>query len=156
MRPEIKKAEFPDAFILKGIIEYCKNNTNSTVLIISDDPDWKNTLDGQKQIELVNSLEEAMLLLWEQLDDKSNLYQMLISQIKSDIFAEIECAALGEAFCIDEIDTAEEVDIEKISVVDINDMIIPLEVTQNSVLLQITATLSANGQSEFFDENRSV
>lgn len=97
-----------------------------------------------------------MLLLWEQLDDKSDLYQMLISQTKSDIYTKISDAALNEAFCIDDIDTAEEVDIEKVSVVDINDMIVPLEVTQNSVLLQITATLSADGCSEFFDENRSV
>ncbi len=151
-----KKAEFPDAFILKGIIEYCKNNKNSTVLIISDDADWKHTLEGNKQIIQVDSLESAMLLLWKQLDNKSDLYQMLISQIKSDIYTEIESAALSEAFCIDEIDTAEEVAIEKISVVGINNMIIPLEVTQNSVLLQITATLSAAGYAVFFDENRSV
>lgn len=151
-----KKVEFPDAFILKGIIEYCKNNINSTVLVISDDSDWKRTLEGNKQIVQVDSFEAAMLLLWEQLDDKSDLYQMLISQTKSDIYTEIADTALSEAFCIDEIDTAEEVDIEKISVVDIDDTIVPLEVTQNSVLLQITATLSADGCSEFFDENRSA
>lgn len=151
-----KKSEFPDAFILKGIIEYCKNNANSTVLIISDDSDWKHTLEENKQIVQVDSLEAAMLLLWEQLDDKSDLYQMLISQTKSDIYTKISDAALNEAFCIDDIDTAEEVDIEKLSVVDINDMMVPLEVTQNSVLLQITATLSADGCSEFFDENRSA
>ena len=151
-----KKAEFPDAFILKGIIEYCKNNANATVLVISDDSDWKQTLKGNKQIVQEESLESAMLLLWEQLDDKSNLYQMLISQTESDIYTEIADSALGEAFCFDAIDTAEEVDIEKISVVEINDMVVPLEVTQNSVLLQITATLSADGCSEFFDENRSA
>lgn len=151
-----KKSEFPDAFILKGIIEYCKNNANSTVLIISDDSDWKHTLEDNKQIVQVDSLEAAMLLLWEQLDDKSDLYQMLISQTKSDIYTKISDAALNEAFCIDDMNTAEEVDIEKVSVVDINDMMVPLEVTQNSVLLQITATLSADGCSEFFDENRSA
>ncbi len=151
-----KKSEFPDAFILKGIIEYCKNNANSTVLIISDDSDWKHTLEENKQIVQVDSLEAAMLLLWEQLDDKSDLYQMLISQTKSDIYTKISDAALNEAFCIDDMNTAEEVDIEKVSVVDINDMMVPLEVTQNSVLLQITATLSADGCSEFFDENRSA
>ena len=151
-----KKAEFPDAFILKGIIEYCKNNVNSTVLIISDDSDWKRTLEGNKQIVQVDSFEAAMLLLWEQLDDKSNLYEMLISQTQSDIYTEIADAALSEAFCIDEIDTAEEVDIEKISVVNIDDIIVPLEVTQNSALLQITVTLSADGCAEFLDENRSA
>ena len=151
-----KKAEFPDAFILKGIIEYCKNNENSMVLIISDDSDWQNTLDGHKQIIQVDSLEAAMLLLWEQLDDKYDLYQMLISQTKADIYTEIADSALSEAFCIDEIDTADEVDIEKISVLDVSDIIVPLEITQHSVLLQITATLSVDGCTEFFDETRSV
>lgn len=151
-----KKSEFPDAFILKGIIEYCKNNANSTVLVISDDSDWKQTLKGNKLIVQAESLESAMLLLWKQFDDKSDLYQMLISQTESDIYTEIADSALGEAFCFDAIDTAEEVDIEKISVVEISDMVVPLEVTQNSVLLQITATLSADGCSEFFDENRSA
>ena len=151
-----KKPEFPDAFILKGIIEYCKNNADSTVLVISDDSDWKHTLKENKQIVQVDSFEAAMLLLWEQLDDKSDLYQMLISQTKSDIYTEIAKVALNEAFCIDDIVTAEEVDIEKVSVVDINDMIVPLEVTQNSVLLQITVNISVDGCSEFFDENRSV
>jgi hypothetical protein len=151
-----KKAEFPDAFILKGVIEYCKNNMNSTVLVISDDLDWKRTLDGNKQIKQVDSFETAMVLLWEQLNDKSDLYQMLISQTESAIYSEIADAALSEAFCIDGIDTAEEVDVENISVISIDDEIVPLEVTQNSVLLQMAATLSVDGRSEFFDENRSA
>ena len=45
-----KKSEFPDAFILKGITEYCKNNANSTVLVISNDTDWKRALENNKQI----------------------------------------------------------------------------------------------------------
>ncbi len=81
---------------------------------------------------------------------------MLISKTNAEIRSEIEVAALAEAFCIEEIDTAEEVDVDSISVVDIDEEVVPLEVTSNSVLLQITATLSANGYSEFFDESRSV
>lgn len=151
-----KKAEFPDAFILKGVKEYCAQNPNSSVLVISDDPDWVRTLEHQEQIVLRNRLAAAMVLLWEQLDDKNDLYQMLISKTNAEIRSEIEVAALAEAFCIEEIDTAEEVDVDSISVVDIDEEVVPLEVTSNSVLLQITATLSANGYSEFFDESRSV
>ena len=93
-----KKAEFPDAFILKGVIEYCKNNVNSTVLVISDDLDWTSTLEENEQIMKVDSFEKAMVLLWEQLNDKSDLYQMLISQTESAIYSEIADAALCEAF----------------------------------------------------------
>ena len=89
-----KKAEFPDAFILKGIIDYCKENPNETLLVISDDSDWVRTLEKHKQIVLKDSLRAAMILLWEQLDDKSTLYQMLISQMNEEIRSEIESAAL--------------------------------------------------------------
>lgn len=151
-----KKAEFPDAFILKGIKEYCKENPNSTILVVSDDQDWVHTLEQHEQIVLKDSLGAAMVLLWEQLNDKSSLYQMLISQTDVEIRSEIENAALYEAFCIKEIDTAEEVEVDNIAVVSISEEIIPLEVTSDSVLLQITATLSADGFSEFLDESRSA
>ena len=83
---------------------------------------------------------------------------MLISQMNEEIRSEIESAALCEAFCIDGIDSAEEVEVEvdNVSVVEIDEVIVPLEVTSHSVLLQITATLSADGYSEFLDETRSA
>lgn len=151
-----KKAEFPDAFILKGIKEYCKKNPNSTILVISDDSDWARTLEHHTQILVRNSLEEAMVLLWEQLDDKSDLYQMLISKMDLEIRSEIENAALREAFCIEEIDVAEDVEVDSISVVAIDEEIVPLDVTSHSALLQITTVLSATGYADVFDENRSV
>ena len=151
-----KKAEFPDAFILKGIKEYCKQNPKSTILVISDDPDWTRTLEENKQIILKDNLSVAMVFLWEQLDNKSDLYHMLISQIDTEIRSEIKNAALREAFCIDEIDDAEEVEIDNVSVINIDDEIVPLEVTSHSVLLQIETTLSADGRSVFFDESQSI
>lgn len=153
-----KKAEFPDAFILKGIEEYCKENPDLTVLVISDDTDWIRTLENNKQIVIKDSLETAMVFLWEQLDDKTNLYEMLISKIDLEIRAEIEAAAMSEAFYVDMIDSSEEVEAEvnNISVISLGEEIVPLEVTPNSVLLQITTTLSADGELEFLDESRSV
>lgn len=151
-----KKAEFPDAFILKGIKKYCEKNPDSTILVISDDSDWVRTLEQNTQILVRNSLEEAMVLLWEQLDDKSDLYQMLISKMDLEIRSEVENAALCEAFCIEEIDDAEDVEIDNISVVAIDEEIVPLDVTSHSALLQITTVLSANGHADVFDENRSV
>lgn len=151
-----KKAEFPDAFILKGIKEYCEENPSSTILVISDDSDWVRTLDQHKQILVKSSLEESMVLLWEQLDDKTDLYQMLISKLDFEIRSEVENAALCEAYCIDGYEDAEDVEVDKISVVAIDEEIIPLDVTSHSALLQITTVLSANGHLDFFDENRSV
>lgn len=151
-----KKAEFPDAFILKGLTKYCFDNPNSTILVISDDADWIHTLEKNEHIVLKDSLSEAMVFLWEQLDDKSDLYQTLISKTRAEICSRIETAALSEAFDIDEIDTAEEVNVDSVTVADIEEEVVPLEIRSDSVLLQITVTLSANGYSEFLDENRSA
>lgn len=80
-----KKAEFPDAFILKGLTKYCFENPDSTILVISDDPDWMHTLEKNEHIVLKDSLSAAMVFLWEQLDDKSDLYQILISKTRAEI-----------------------------------------------------------------------
>ena len=101
-----------------------RRTPNSSILVISDDPDWVRTLEHQEQIVLRDSLAAAMVLLWEQLDDKTDLCQMLISKTNAEIRSEIEVAALAEAFCIEEIDTAEEVDVDSISVVDIDEEVV--------------------------------
>ena len=151
-----KKSEFPDAFILKGLTEYCRNNVNSCVLVISDDSDWKKAVTGNKQIIQVDTLDSAMVFLWTQLDDKSDLFRMLVSKVKNELWNEIADAATGEAFRIDSIDTAEEIDITNVSVTAIDDEIVPLEVNEDSALLQLSVTLSVDGNSEYLDENRSA
>lgn len=151
-----KKAEFPDAFVLCGLKEYCRVNPTLAILVISDDSDWNKTLENNEKISLCDSLESAILLLWEQLDNKFDLFDVLIRKTEKDIRAEIEDAVQCEAFCIDEIDTVEEVDIDGVSVVSIDEDIVPLEVAPDSVLLQIAATISVNGATEYLDESRSV
>ena len=151
-----KKHEFPDAFILKGLKKYCDNNPDETILVISDDSDWKNTLEGNNQVVVISDLEAAMVLLWEQLDDKDELFQMLLLKMNKEICSRIKNEAICEAFCIDAIDTADEVEIKNIKVSSIREDIVPLNVEADCVLLQITAVLVVDGCSEFLDANRSV
>lgn len=151
-----KKHEFPDAFILKGLKKYCEKNPEETILVISDDSDWRCTLECSKQVVVRNDLESAMVILWEQLDDKDELYQMLLLKTNKEICSQIQNAALCEAFCIDTIDTADEVEIKDIKVSSIEEDIIPLDVKADYVLLQITVSLAVDGYSEFLDEARSV
>lgn len=101
---------------MKGLKKYCENNPDETILVISDDSDWKNTLEGNKQVIVISDLEAAMVLLWEQLDDKAELFQMLLSKMNKKICSEIKNAALCEAFCIDAIDSTAEVEIKDIKV----------------------------------------
>ncbi len=151
-----KKSEFPDAFIIKGLVEYCNNTPDMHVLAIADDSDWKQALDKKQQIKQVDTLEEAMIELWSQLDDKSELFEVLINRIKDEIKVGISSAAEYEAYSIETILDAEDVEISNISVVDFDENIVPLEVNDDSVLLQIQAILSVDGMSDYLDENRSM
>lgn len=142
--------------LLRANKKYCENSPDETILVISDDSDWKNTLEGNKQVIVISDLEAAMVLLWEQLDDKAELFQMLLSKMNKEICSEIKNAALCEAFCIDAIDSTAEVEIKGIKVSSIKEDVIPLDVEADCVLLQITATLDVDGYSEFLDEDHSV
>lgn len=46
--------------------------------------------------------------------------------------------------------------VDSVTVADIEEEVVPLEIKPDSALLQIAVTLSANGYSEFLDENRSA
>ena len=122
----------------------------------TDVSDWKNTLEGNNQVVVISDLEDAMVLLWEQLDDKDELFQMLLLKMNKEICSRIENEALCEAFCIDAIDTADEVEIKNIKVSSIREDVVPLNVEADCVLLQITAVLVVDGCSEFLDADRSV
>lgn len=151
-----KKSEFPDAFIIKSLLHYCDKTPNANVLVVSDDPDWSKSFQGKERIVLASTIGEAMGRLWKQLDDKSEVILSLLAQNISDIEASVAEAASHEAFCIDSIETAEEVEITSICATAIIDSFIPLDISENTMLIQIEASLSVDGSADFLDENRSV
>lgn len=151
-----KKAEFPDAFVLKGLLRYCTENPDARVLVVSSDSDWRNTLSGHTQIEMVNTLKDALVALWSQLDDKAEFVWRIWSDKTPDIMVEIASAAESEAFSIDGIYEPEEIEITRIHATSMMGNMTPLEITENSALVHATAVLSIDGVADYFDENRSV
>lgn len=151
-----KKAEFPDAFVLKGLLRYCTENPDAQVLVISSDSDWRNTLSGNAQIEMVNTLKDALVALWSQLDDKAEFVWRIWSDKTPEIMVEIASAAESEAFSIDGVYEPEEIEITRIHATNMMGNMTPLEITENSALVHATAVLSIDGVADYFDENRSV
>lgn len=151
-----KKAEFPDAFVLKGLLRYCTENPDAQVLVISSDSDWRNTLSGNAQIEIANTLKDALVALWSQLDDKAEFVWRIWSDKTPEIMVEIASAAESEAFSIDGIYELEEIEITRIHTASMMGNMTPLEITENSALVHATAVLSIDGVADYFDENRSV
>lgn len=151
-----KKSEFPDAFIIKSVLHYCDETPNANVLVVSDDPDWTKSFTGIEGVTLAGTFGEAMGRLWKQLDDKSEFILSILTQNKPEIEARIAEAASHEAFCIESIDTEEEVEITSVQVNAIIDSYVPLDISEGKMLIQIGSALSVDGSADFLDENRSV
>ena len=151
-----KKAEFPDAFVLKGLLRYCTQNPDAQVLVISDDSDWKNTLAENAQIEMVDSFKEALVFLWQQLDDKAEFVWRIWSDKTPEIMVEIASEAESEAFSVYGIYEPEEIEVTSIRTTNMMGNMTPLEITDNSVLVHVTAGISVDGFADYLDESRSV
>jgi len=151
-----KKSEFPDAFVLKGLLKYCTEHPDAQILVISDDPDWKKTLGDNTHIQLVNTLKDALSCMWSQLGDKAEFVWRIWSAKTEEIMIEIAAAAECEAFSIDDIYELEDIEISNIRTTSMVGNMTPLEITEDSVLVHATVSLSVDGMAEYLDENRSV
>ena len=150
-----KKAEFPDAFVIKGLLKYCENHTEAQILVVSSDPDWKNALEDCAQVYIVQTLKDAMAFLWQQFGDKTEFVTHIWSPMIPQIMSEIASAAECEAFVVEDIYDFENIDITEIRATSMIGDMTPLEVTDNSVLVHASASLSLNGTIDFLDEDRS-
>lgn len=150
-----KKSEFPDAFVLKGLLRYCEEHPDAQILVVSNDPDWKKTLNANQQIDLVDTLKDALVFLWPQLSDKTEFVYRIWSAKSPEIMVEIGSAAEREAFSLDGIDELEDIEISNIRATSMLSDMTPLEITEDSALIHITAALSVDGVAEYFDESRS-
>ena len=151
-----KKSEFPDAFVLKGLLKYCTEHPDAQILVISDDSDWKKTLADNTQIQMVNTLKDGLTHLWSQLGDKAEFVWRIWATKTEDIMDEIASAAESEAFSIDGIYELEDIEISNIRTTSMVGNMTPLEITEDSVLVHATVSLSVDGVAEYLDENRSV
>jgi hypothetical protein len=151
-----KKSEFPDAFVLKGLLKYCTEHHDEQILVISDDPDWKKTLTDNSQIQMVNTLKDGLTYLWSQLGDKAEFVWRIWSAKTEDIMIEIASSAESEAFCINDIYELEDIEISNVRTTSMVGNMTPLEITEDSVLVHATVSLAVDGMAEYLDENRSV
>lgn len=155
-----KKNEFPDAFILCSIIAYLQGYSESTLLVVSDDKDWENTLREFDQIIICKSIDDAMKLLEE---DESILPVRFINNILEANVQELTQIAEDkfeeEAFRIDEYDFEEGPDINKVYDTEINydsDTVTLLKITHDKIIIKTLTSCLVDGEGTVFDEDRSV
>lgn len=151
-----KKSEFPDAFVLKGLLKYCTENPDAQILVISNDTDWKKALADNTQIQMVNTLKDALVFMWPQLSDKAEFVWQIWSEKIPEIMVSIASAAESESFSIDGIFELGDIEITNIRATSMMGNMAPLEITKDSVLVHTTVSLAIDGMAEYLDESRSV
>lgn len=155
-----KKNEFPDAFILSSIMTYLQGHSESTLLVVSDDKDWENTLKEFDQIIICKGIDDAMKLLEK---DESILPVRFINNILEANAQELTQIAEDkfeeEAFRIEEYDFEEGPDINKVYCTKINcdpETITSLKITHDKIIIKTLTSCLVDGEGTVFDENRSV
>ena len=144
-----KKSEFPDAFIISATCSYLKTNPTHNILVISNDNDWKKAFATVDRVSYCDSIDEAIKVI--QSTDK---IMPIIYDNMEEVLSFITCAAECECFDLPDYYVEDDIEIKSI-VTDQIDNIIPLRITESSILFKCTAFLKVDGATRVIDENRS-
>lgn len=154
-----KKHEFPDAFVIRAVKDYLIVHPEDTLLIVSDDKDWKAAFENHSGVTFCDSFERALELLH---NTDNRIPQSIISEmVKVNLqelakFAESEFE--NQTYYIDEFGDDEEIDVDQMYGYDIDcsdDYIIPLRITSDAIGLQTSIKCLADGEGTVFDSERS-
>ena len=147
-----KKHEFPDAFVIEAIKQYQRDNQFRTMLVISDDPDWKSSLSGYSRILLADSISDGMKVL----QSNENIIP-IIESLKPQLAKDIKWYAESESYELDNYHFFVEdgLEISDVTVDDVSTDITPLSITEDSALFRTVCTLTVAGGATVRDEDNS-
>ena len=123
-----KKSEFPDAFVVLALHDWCQSN-NQSMAIISSDSDFKNAVSSndefvyfsslQKYIEHILSDDSNLVEIFHHIleKNKERLSKKIIEQISGDMMILEDVDPDGEAY----IETADVIDYMDIAIIELND-----------------------------------
>lgn len=154
-----KKHEFPDAFVIRAVKDYLTVHPEDTLLIVSDDKDWKDAFENQYGVTFCDSLDRALELLHN--TDNRIPQSIICEMVKVNLrelveFAESEFE--NQTYYIDEFGDDEEIDVDYMYGYGIDcsgDYIIPLRITSDVIGLQTSIQCFADGEGTVFDSERS-
>ncbi|MGO5337986.1 PIN domain-containing protein [Bilifractor sp. LCP19S3_H10] len=157
---EKKKDEFPDGFVLHSVQDYLEEHSSDTLLVISGDNDWKNFFKGFSRVKACENIKEAQELLQNiDLILPHNFICKFIEANKRDLQKLAETEFEGQSYYINDYDSDDELDVAKVYSADIEadpELVIPLRVTRDKIVVQTLANCLIDGEGTIFDESRSV
>ncbi len=129
-----KKCEFPDAFVVKALKKWCKEN-NQKICIVSEDPDFEKACKDQdifvylsslaKYIDIILADKDKLIeLIHDKINiDKEKIYKAIIPEIKDYNMVVMDADPEAEAI-------VEGVEIQKISDVSV------IGISENSAIIE--------------------
>lgn len=148
-----KKSEFPDAFIIESLTDYINTNPNASILVISNDNDWKSALSSKEQITIKDNIDDALRLLNSQEQSINDIIETLHEDI-SDYFTNNTTTETW--FDIQDYDLESDIDVEKVELDNIDNNVVPLVISDEKIVLQTTVDLLVDGATTIFDYDNSV
>lgn len=148
-----KKSEFPDAFIIESLTDYINTNPNASILVISNDNDWKSALSSKEQITIKDNIDDALKLLYSQEQSINGIIETLYDDI-SDYFTNNTTTETW--FDLQDFDLESDIDVEEVVLDNISNNIVPLIVSEKKIVLQTTVDLLVDGAATIFDYDNSI
>ena len=145
-----KKHEFPDAFVIEAIRQFLAVHPESSILIISDDSDWVKAMINMQRAFLADSIVQGIKFL-----QSSENIVPIFDAVKYELGEQICQLAECESFEISGFELIDDVEIDSIEVDEISDDIVPLKISESSILVRAYATLIISGRGTVLDESHS-
>lgn len=142
-----KKEEFPDAFVLQSLADYINKNLSEMVLVISDDNDWKSSLNYYHNIVLCKTIPEAINVINHSsfiLSDTD--INDIISKLSGDIFERFDEYILFYDCCVNGFEEWEDAIIDTSQDHEIVSSL-PLKVTEDEIIARIDIKMKVTGSA---------
>ena len=145
-----KKKEFPDAFVLHALKQYVSANPALSVLVISGDNDWKETVSGVDRIMFVETVEKGIKFIQSSEGILSSFFSA-----EQEIKYAISTAAEDCFFELMEYDPIDFVEVHNVIVTKMYDDIVPLRITQTEAVIKFSAEISVAGTATVVDDDNT-
>ena len=155
--------EFPDAFVIESAKVYLASHVKDTLLVVSDDEDWKRAFDNTERAILCPSIKEAVKQInkTEKILSENQISTLLKINLKDlKILLEEEfnqSTYLLDGFSHD--DDNEDLTVDEFyefNIITDPTEIDLLRITRNFIVIQTYATCLVDGSAIVFDEDNSL
>lgn len=149
-----KKNEFPDAFVIEALKEWCELK-NEKIYVLSDDGDFKDSLKSSNNLLYIKSLEEYLDLFNKFTNDLPDKILDILDRhnFREVITKDIEVKFPELVFWLNDEDG-------DVSDIDVKDVIIEdqyvIEAVNNSATIEFDAVINFSASISFFDSDRSM